>query len=296
MVRKQKKEAGMIKYTLPDFTVGLGLNLFFIRLLETNPDYFAEGVHIDSVYGCFPGCIANGGRAFVRDRYSHAQMEETFGLLAEHGVTARLTLTNMLLEEHHLEDAYLNEMLELARAFEAEVIVYADVLDAYVRNQYGLRRVLSTTRALETPDEVNRATERYDYVVLNYNHHKDAEFLAALRDKSKVEVMVNEFCQRNCPHREEHYLHNSRDQMDATLNPFTCIASKGEFFDHPSGHPVLFTDEEVRGLHDECGIEYFKIVGRGVPFETTLESLTYYLLKPAYREGVKRQIRALVRR
>lgn len=24
----------MINYTLPDFTVGLGLNLFFIRLLE----------------------------------------------------------------------------------------------------------------------------------------------------------------------------------------------------------------------------------------------------------------------
>ena len=30
----------MINYTLPDFTVGLGLNLFFIRLLEQRPDVY----------------------------------------------------------------------------------------------------------------------------------------------------------------------------------------------------------------------------------------------------------------
>ena len=34
----------MINYTLPDFTVGLGLNLFFIRLLEQRPALFQDGV------------------------------------------------------------------------------------------------------------------------------------------------------------------------------------------------------------------------------------------------------------
>ena len=37
----------MINYTLPDFTVGLGLNLFFIRLLEQRPALFQDGVRID---------------------------------------------------------------------------------------------------------------------------------------------------------------------------------------------------------------------------------------------------------
>lgn len=58
----------MINYTLPDFTVGLGLNLFFIRLLEQRPALFQDGVRIDSVYGCFPACDLNGGRAFLRER------------------------------------------------------------------------------------------------------------------------------------------------------------------------------------------------------------------------------------
>ena len=98
----------MINYTLPDFTVGLGLNLFFIRLLEQRPALFQDGVRIDSVYGCFPACDLNGGRAFLRERATPRQMEEAFSLLAEHGVKARLTLTNMLADEDDLHDEYLN--------------------------------------------------------------------------------------------------------------------------------------------------------------------------------------------
>lgn len=281
----------MIRYTLPDFTSGLGLNLFFLRLLETNPEYFADKVAIDSVYGCFPSCIANGGRTFIRDRYSRAQMEETFGHLAHYGVKIRLTLTNMLLEEKHLADPYLNEMLEVARDFDTEVIVYADVLDAYIREQFGFKRVLSTTKALEDVSALNEATKQYDYVVLSYNKNKDRSFIDEIEDKQKIEVMVNEFCSPQCPYREAHYRHNSQDQLDQTIRPFrSCNLEQGTFFKHEANHPVIFNDNQVRELHDECGIEYYKIVGRGVPFETVLESYVYYLLKPAYRENIKRLV------
>ena len=220
----------MINYTLPDFTVGLGLNLFFIRLLEQRPALFQDGVRSDSVDGCFP---------------------------AFDGV---------------------------------EAIVYADLVGDYVRERYGMRCVLSTTRALADAAEVNRMTKRYDYVVLDYNRHKDPAFLAALEDRDKVEVMVNEFCAYRCPHRAQHYLHNSEDQRSGTMRPFECVAKRADFFDHEPGHPVIFTDREVRDLHDEYGIGYFKIVGRGVAFQTVLEAYAYYLVRPEYREDVKRMV------
>ena len=128
----------MIKYTLPDFTVGLGLNLFFVRLLEQRPALFQDDVRIDSVYGCFPACNLNGGRAFLRERSTPRQMEEAFSLLAEHGVKARLTLTNMLAGDDDLRDEYLNEMLAIASRYGAEAIVYADLVGDYVRERYGL--------------------------------------------------------------------------------------------------------------------------------------------------------------
>ena len=278
----------MINYTLPDFTVGLGLNLFFIRLLEQRPALFQDGVRIDSVYGCFPACDLNGGRAFLRERATPRQMEEAFSLLAEHGVKARLTLTNMLADEDDLHDEYLNAMLAIASRYGVEAIVYADLVGDYGRERYGMRCVLSTTRALADAAEVNRMTKRYDYVVLDYNRHKDPAFLAALEDRDKVEVMVNEFCAYRCPHRAQHYLHNSEDQRSGTMRPFECVAKRADFFDHEPGHPVIFTDREVRDLHDEYGIGYFKIVGRGVAFQTVLEAYAYYLVRPEYREDVKR--------
>ena len=280
----------MINYTLPDFTVGLGLNLFFVRLRAQRPDWFQDGVRIDSVYGCFPACNLNGGRAFLRERTAQAQMEETFALLAEEGVKARLTLTNMLATEADLHDEYLNAILSTASRYEAEAIVYADVVADYVREHYGMRCVLSTTRALADVAELNRMTKRYDYVVLDYNRHKDPTFLEAIEDPGKVEVMVNEFCVQGCPHRREHYLRNSEDQMGGSMRPFECVAKRADFFDHEPGHPVIFTDDEVRRLHERYGIGYFKIVGRGVAFQTVLEAYAYYLMRPAYRDETKRLV------
>ena len=70
--------------------------------------------------------------------------------------------------------------------------------------------------------------------------------------------MVNEFCAYRCPHRAQHYLHNSEDQRSGTMRPFECVAKRADFFDHEPGHPVIFTDREVRDLHDEYGIGYFQ--------------------------------------
>lgn len=74
------------------------------------------------------------------------------------------------------------------------------------------------------------------------------------------------------------------------MRPFECVAKRADFFDHEPGHPVIFTDQEVRDLHDEYGIGYFKIVGRGVAFQTVLEAYAYYLVRPEYREDVKRMV------
>ena len=61
--------------------------------------------------------------------------------MAEHGVKARLTLTNMLADEDDLRDEYLNAMLAIAGRYDAEAIVYADLVGNYVRERYGMRCV-----------------------------------------------------------------------------------------------------------------------------------------------------------
>lgn len=285
---------GKMRFSLPDFADSFALNLAFAQVVSRNPVLLQEGVALDAVYGCFPSCLLNGGRAFVREPYSHDEIEATFAAFAELGVRLKLTLTNMLATEEHLGDPYLADILETGSRYGAEAIVYADFVGDYVRQRYGMGCTLSTTREIRSAEEFNRAARRYDCVVLNFNFGKDRAFIDAIEDKSKVEVMVNEYCALGCPQRQRHYLHNSEDQMRDELTPYDCRADKIKvFLRHEPGDPVFFTDVEAAQLHRETGIERFKVVGRGIPLDVVLESYVYYLVKPEYRLDVKRVVGAM---
>ncbi len=279
----------MIDFTLPDFTVGLRRNLVFAQLMRDCPQFFFDDVRIQSVYGCFPNCVVNGGRAFVREPYTAEQVEATFEALDAQGLAARLTFTNMLVEERHLEDPYFNMILDAAAAHGAGVIVYSDLVDEYVRVRHPqMERTLSTTREILDADELNRALEAYDLVVLNYNRNKDRAFLDRVAHPERLEVMANELCNPNCPHRTEHYLHNSRDQLAGTVTEFRrCDLSGKDFYKIAPTSPTILTNDDVRMLHGRYGVPRFKIVGRGVAHDVNLEGYLYYLVRPEHRDGLR---------
>lgn len=285
-----------IDYTLPDFTVGLKRNLVFAQLMRDCPQFFFDDVRIQSVYGCFPGCVVNGGRAFVREPYTARRIEATFEALDERGIAARLTFTNMLVEERHLEDPYFNLILDAAADHGAGVIVYSDLVDEYVRSRHPhMERTLSTTREILDADELNRALGAFDLVVLNYNKNKDLAFLDRIERTEGLEVMANELCNPGCPHRNEHYLHNSRDQLEGTVTEFRrCNLSGKDFFKLAPTSPTILTNDDVRMLHARYGVPRFKIVGRGVAADVNLESYLYYLVRPEHRAGLRGALKAML--
>ncbi len=280
----------MIVYTLADFTQNLGLNLFFCRLLAAQPHMCRPGVRVGSIYGCFPGCALNGGRAAVQERYSAARIAETYRILGEYGLVARLTLTNTLAQERDLSDPYVEEVLSRGAEAGAWAIVANRLVADAVKTRYGMKTVLSTTAAPAGLAAFNAACERHELVVANYSVHKDPAFLSGLAYPARVEVMVNEYCVKDCPRRAEHYRHNAHDQLEGRLTPFACPHGKADFFKHEPGHPVLFTADEVYALHERYGISNFKIVGRGTPFAANLEALCHYLVLPEYQAQVKQAV------
>ncbi len=281
------KGVEMISYEIPDFTQGLGLNLFFARVMAAHPDWAQPDVTIAEIYGNFPDCPLNGGRTYIQPRWSAERIEWTFSVLDEYGIKPRLTFTNMFADLNSLKDPYVHTILEAASRHHGQVIVYADEIGDYIRSTYHMPIILSTTRALSGVDELNRMLDHYDWVVLDYNHNKDDSFLRKVAHPEKLEVMVNEFCMPHCPYRQEHYKHNSLNQLQGTIEPFACRANRPDFFDHKPGHPTQFTCEEVQEIHQRYGISAFKIVGRGTVFQTQVESLCYYLIRPEYRDNVR---------
>lgn len=276
-----------LNYTLPDFTANLGLNLFFARLAMDYPRWLRPGVSIQSMYGNFPGCALNGGRAYVRAPYTPQQIDWTFAVLKEYGIQPRLTLTNMLATANDLNDPYTRDILERAAKAEAGAIVFNEELGCEVQRRYGLSLTLSTTVPLDSTAQLNQKLHEYRFVVLDYNRHKDAGYLSAIEKPNKAELMVNEFCVKGCPHRQQHYLHNSKNQRAGQLEAFPCRSNRPDFFDHAPNHPVMFTAEEASEAAVCHGIAHFKIVGRGAPLATLVEAYLHYLVEPIAHEAVR---------
>ena len=281
-----------LNYALPDFTAGLQMNLSLIELWRNSPAMFRDGVRFDSVYDCFPGCKANGGRHYLGVRYPSGWMHATFAALNDAGVKARLTFTNMFIDIHVLrDDAYVRKILDVASRYDVEIIVYSDDVADYLRQNYPFKLVLSTTREIADIETLNDALERFDYVVLNYNLNKDYDFIAQVAHPERLEVMVNELCAPGCPVRQKHYEHESRDQLngESTLFSEECRRPKADLVDLFSG-PVVLSNVEVVRLRADYGIRNFKIVGRNRKREKLVDVLLYYLVKPEYHADVRRML------
>ena len=281
-----------LNYALPDFTSGLQMNLSLIESWRNNPAMFRDGVRFDSVYDCFPRCKANGGRHYSGLQYPPFRMHATFAALNDVGVKARLTLTNMFIDTHVLrDDAYVRTILDIASDYDVEIIVYSDEVAEYLRQNYPFKLVLSTTREITDIEALNDALERFDYVVLNYNLNKDYDFIAQVAHPERLEVMVNEVCAPNCPVRQKHYEHESRDQLngESTLFSEECGRPKVDFTELFDG-PIVFANEEVVRLRADYGIRHFKIVGRNRKREKLVGILLYYLVRPEHHEDVRQML------
>lgn len=292
-----EKGTAMIQYSLPDITWHLPFNLTLSRLKRTAPELFFEDIEIGSVYGCFPGCIMNGGRFFVGRQYTYDQIANAFDQIADEGLITRLTFTNMLIRPEQFEDEYCNTILKAAQGRNVEVIVYLDELDDYISSCYSFKRTLSTTRALRDVNELNAMLARYDMVVLDYNHNRDDEFLKKVKDPARLEVMPNETCQPGCPIRQQHYIHNSRCQLNNMELPFNCGSDhkiKRFTAPPPAESPTLLSNEDVRRLYKTYGISNYKIVGRSLSIKASLYSYFYYLVRPEYHPTVQRILRNII--
>ena len=281
-------------YALPDFTSNLKINLSLIEAWRNDPTMFRDGVRLDNVYGCFPGCKANGGRHCLGLQYPSHWMHATFAALNNAGVKARLTFTNMFIDSHVLrDDDYIRKILDVASRYDVEIIVYSDDVADYLRQNYTFKLVLSTSREITDIETLNDVLERFDYLVLNYNLNKNYDFIAQVAHPERLEVMVNEVCAPNCPVRQKHYELESRDQLKGESTEFLeeCTRPRVDFTELFDG-PIVFTNEELNHLRVDYGIRHFKIVGRNKKCEKLVDSLMYYLVKPEHHEAVRRLLGA----
>ena len=283
-------------YHLPGLFEFYELYKIFLPLMRKHRDWFYPWCNIESIYGAPADCLWGGGRA----GFGEADAGDVLALMREYGISARLTFSNSLLREEHLTDKKCNELCRLfsGGAIPNGVIVHSDLLAGYIREQYPLLYLVSsTTKVLTNFDDFVSEVERpeFTYVVPDFRLNKKFDRLSALgqRQKDKVEFLCNECCNFGCTERKACYENVSRLNLGEDVRPHKCRQPGGEGgyrFSLAQKNPGFIGIEDIQKNYLPMGFTNFKIEGRGLGSAIILEFLLYYLTKPERQLEVREAV------
>lgn len=284
-------------FHLPGLFEFYDLYSLFLPLYRTHREYFYDFCEIASVYGAPAGCLWGGGRVST----GNASAQDVLSLLGEYGISARLTFSNSLLREEHLQDARCNALCALFEqhgSVRNGVIVHSDLLLDYLKEHYpGLYFVSSTTKVLTDFCAFENELRRDDflYVVPDFRLNKAFERLNALPQeyKNKVEFLCNECCWVGCTDRKKCYEAVSRKNLGEDCPEHFCTApgSEGGYrFSLAMQNPSFISPADISQTYLPSGFSNFKIEGRSLGSALILEFLLYYLTKPEYQLPVREAI------
>lgn len=287
-----------INFYLPDFYYNFKLNMLFIDLLNKQPHVFFPGVKIKAVYGAFPPAIWNGGRC-MPGYTSYENMVNTLKAYNDEGVSVRYTYTNCLLEEKHLSDHFCNLTMQAADNCMNEVIINSELLEAYIRENYpSFNLISSTTKRLLTEEDIATELQKdYSLIVLDYAFNNRDKILfsedhVVCQNAGRFELLLNAYCQDDCPIRKRHYKQLSAQQLgfnEQTPDFEACCHIGEDFYSVMEKRKGFIHVEDLYTKYYDAGYRHFKIEGRTMKMVDILESYIYYMIQPQYRDKIRLQ-------
>lgn len=285
----------MINFYLPDFYYLYNLNSSIIELFNRHPEIFYDDICIKAVYGSFPGVIWNGGRCMTSSSTSLENMRTTVESFNNRGVAVRYTYTNCLLTEDHLNDTLANLTMDIASNGMNEVIVNSPILEEFIRENYPTYGIISSTtkRLMDREDYKKEFSKDYSMIVLDYTLNNTPALVEDPlfhENAGKCEILLNAYCNDNCPMRGRHYEELSRQQLDFSRTPYgfeSCRAISDDFYTVMKSRKSFITVDTLYKLYAPSGYKNFKIEGRTMPVYDVLESYMYYMVKPENRDRAR---------
>ena len=284
-------------YHLPGLFEFYDLYKLFLELFRKRREYFYDWCEIGSIYGAPADCVWGGGRV----GFGEERPENVAALMAEFGISARLTFSNSLLTKQHLADRKCNDLcalFEQCSAVPSGVILSSDLLMHYLMERYPrFYYVSSTTKALTDFGDFEKELCRgeFRYVVPDFRLNKEIDKLDALpqAQKDKVEFLCNECCWFDCHDRKNCYENVSRKSLGEPCADHRCVspnASRGYRFSDAMKNPGFIGIEDIQNVYAPHGFTNFKIEGRSLGSAVVLEFLLYYLTKPEWQLTVREEI------
>ncbi len=242
----------------------------------------------------------NCGRVLSMLMRSETEINTAAAGYVKRGIPVDLTFTNPLLREEDMKNMLGNRLLSFFAAQSTPkvrhaVIIGSDALYAHVKTNYPQLNTVSSILRITCDggkgqlDSYLRLAERYDKVMIHPDDVFNFDLLEKLEDKGRYELILNEYCMRNCPMRAFHYTTMAEQAFDIdgydttkfykALSRNGCSSTNAMLADPAVGVAAL-TTPEIDRLY-EMGFRKFKLQGRAHPNALPLiNDLLRFMLPP----------------
>ncbi|MBR3926110.1 MAG: hypothetical protein IKJ58_05035 [Akkermansia sp.] len=242
----------------------------------------------------------NCGRVLSMLMRSETEINTAAAGYVKRGIPVDLTFTNPLLREEDMKNMLGNRLLSFFAAqsipkVRHAVIIGSEALYAHVKTNYPQLNTVSSILRITCDggkgqlDSYLRLAERYDKVMIHPDDVFNFDLLEKLEDKGRYELILNEYCMRNCPMRAFHYTTMAEQAFDIdgydttkfykALSRNGCSSTNAMLADPAVGVAAL-TTPEIDRLY-EMGFRKFKLQGRAHPNALPLiNDLLRFMLPP----------------
>lgn len=256
------------------------------KLIPKMQQYFwnrtQQKLPISYVYGS-PNTCWNGGRplSYLTNVGNHTP-EYFSHVHNDLGANIFLTYTNFMAGDY-LDDPMgnrsLNYLSEVTGGEDGVTLVDDRLLDHVRLNHPKLKTKASVIKvSKEKPTSrdssyYNNLLDRYNTVMLHPDDNTNYDLINGIQDISRIEVLVDERCTKNCPVRDMHYdinaqynVGNISEADEKSKHMFSKLCPREKMIDNVKGKGKLDilvnSIEEVDKLVS-LGVRLFKTSGRG---------------------------------
>lgn len=262
----------------------------FLYLYNNEREKFNDWAKIGSIYGAPHEALWNGGRF---NNFISPNEDMVAAVMKENNISCRFTFSNSLIEERHLNDTFCNMLLDKFNweGHNNQIIVNSQALEDYLKENYPSYGLISSITKCITKDKdiLKEIDKDYVMVVLDYNHNKDMKFLKKIKDKDRIEMIVNPVCNPNCPRLKEHYTAIDKALLHQPNDWFYNCPNQTQLFFERLQNPNALLNYDIKE-YAEMGFKNFKIEGRNTSLFNLIEVLVYYMIKPGYQLEVRQKL------
>lgn len=281
----------MINYYIPGFYCHYNVNMTLLTLMQKEPQMFYEDIRIGAIFDNFPNCLWNGGTISFGKMISAKEQIKIMNDFNSLGIPLRLTMTNPLIEEKDCYDRYANYIMENLNNGFNQVLVASPILEEHIRKTYPHFPIVRSIIASNNEKNIYYDdSNKYFMSVLNRNKNSDIDFLKKIKNKQKIEILVNETCVSNCPRSYEHYKEYGKVQKLKDNNKNEIINLSCDFKENKKylykikqESKNCISRQKIKEIYEPLGFVHFKLSGRQSFFPITLDYANHFV-KPEWKD------------